>query len=464
MTSVAGVVADALARAGVDRVFAAGGQGLVADAKASGLAVVELADARTACVMAAVTGTCLGVPGAVVVEDVTAAADALAAALAEQSALVCIGQRGAIEAAAVKAVLDASGSSASHWIAHALQLAMAPPRGPVCLGAREGWSVPVIPVATMVRRAAAASPDDGALDRVAAVIRNAARPIVVAGIDARDDAACAWLRAFAEALPAPVLVTWKAKGALADPHPLTFGVLGTSAPAAAVLERADLVVALGCDAVDWSALPTRAPIVDAGPIAGADRPRSPEAFVTGDVGAILADLGPRLAGGGADWDVAELDRLKRQLDARATAPDVRRTVALAREAMPAGTIAAFEASVLSAAIAWDCVSPADLHVPARSRFVPFAVPAAIAAALARPSVVSLAFTDAVGLDASRMMLPVATRLGVAIGIVVTGDVAASRAEDRTVAVVRATTEAVFSVALSRLLAERRPMIIDITSR
>lgn len=463
MTSIAGVVADALVGAGVDRVFAAGGRGPLADAQERGLAIVHVDDAVAACVMAAVTGTCSGTSGAVLVGDVTAAAAGLAAALAEQSALVCLGDGEAADAAAVKAVLDASGTSASPWIARALQLAMAPPRGPVYLGAREGWNAPAVSAATVVRPAAVTALDASALDRVAAVIRQAARPVVVAGIDARDDAACAWLRAFAEALPAPVLVTWKAKGALADPHPLAFGVAGTNAPAATVLERADLVVALGVDAVDWAELPSAATIVDAGPTATAERPGNPAASVTGDVGAILAELGPRLAGGGADWDVAELDRLKRRLDAGAAGRDVVGTVALARDAMPAGTIAAFEASLMHAATAWDCVSPADLHVPARSRLAAFAVPAAIAAALARPSAVSLAFTDTAGLDASRGMLALAGRLGVALGVVVTGDTVVSRVEDRDVPFVRATTEAVFAVALSRLLAQRRPMLIDATT-
>jgi hypothetical protein len=60
------------------------------------------------------------------------------------------------------------------------------------------------------------------------------------------------------------------------------------------------------------------------------------------------------------------------------------------------------------------------------------------------------------------MLELAARLGVAVGIAVIGPSAAlpSRGGTSGVGFVRATTEAVFTVALSRLLAERRPVVID----
>jgi len=47
-------------------------------------------------------------------------------------------------------------------------------------------------------------PDAADLDRAAAMIRQAKRPVVVAGLQCRG-AEAKWLRAFAEALPAPVL-------------------------------------------------------------------------------------------------------------------------------------------------------------------------------------------------------------------------------------------------------------------
>jgi acetolactate synthase-1/2/3 large subunit len=321
----------------------------------------------------------------------------------------------------------------------------------VWLGAGGGWDATTVAVATHVRPLALA-PDAGALDRAAAVLRGATRPVVVTGVDARAAAACAWVRAFAESLPAPVVATWKGKGALADPHPLAFGVAGVSEPAAAALARADLVIALGLDDVEREALSTTVAVLDIGPSATA---------IAGDVGAVLAELASRLAGAHADWDVAELDRWKRRLDARRAGGAAVRAAALAREAMPAGTVAAFEARLLPAAAAWDCVSPAELHVPSRSAFVGFAVPAAIAAALAQPPVAALAFTDAAGFAASRAALATLAASGVSVGVIVTGEVPLPRAA--TDGVVRAATESVLAVTLARVLAERRASVIDATA-
>jgi thiamine pyrophosphate-dependent acetolactate synthase large subunit-like protein len=407
------------------------------------VSVVRVDDAIAGCVMAAVAGDVTRSPGAVVVDDAAAIVQALAAARAEQSPLICLGDR-APAGDAVKAVLDASSSSAAHWIAHGLRLAMASPRGPVYLGASDGWTAPALPIATNVRPTAALSPEASALDRAASVIRRATRPVVVVGADARDDAAAAWLRAFAEALPAPVLATWKAKGALADPHPLAFGVVGSTEPARAVMQRADLVVTLGLEGAEWNDVPPHATVVDAGPGAGGDGARAATTAVAGDVSAILADLGSRLAGAHADWDVAELDRWKRRLDVRASGPGLLRTVALAREAMPAGTVATFEQRLRPGAVAWDCVAPVDLHVPARASVEGFAVPAALAAALVRPSIVTLAFTDAAGLAAARATLAAAERHEAALGVIVTDS---------------AMTDALLARSLTRLLTERRPMVV-----
>ena len=407
-----------------------------------GVPVVHVDDAVAACVMAAVAGDATRSPGAAVIDDAATVVQALAAARAEQSPLICLGDR-APAGDAVKAVLDASPSSAAHWIAHGLRLAMASPRGPVYLGASDGWNASALPIATGVRPTGLPAPDVTSLDRAASFMRSATRPVVVVGADARDDAAAAWLRAFAEALPAPVLATWKAKGALADPHPLAFGVVGSTEPARAVMARADLVVALGLEGAEWDDVPPRVAVVDAGPGAG-DEGRAATTAVAGDVSAILADLGSRLAGAHADWDVAELDRWKRRLDVRGSGPGLLRTVALAREAMPAGTVAAFEQRLRPGAVAWDCVAPVDLHVPARASVEGFAVPAALAAALVRPSVVTLAFTDAAGLAAARAALAAAERHGVALGVIVTDSVV---------------TDALLARSLSRLLTERRPMVV-----
>ena len=214
-------------------------------------------------------------------------------------------------------------------------------------------------------------------DAATAAIRDAARPIVVAGRGCRADAA-PWLRAFAESTPAPVLVTAQGKGALADPHPLAIGMLEPGHP---LLARADLIVALGvAGEVEASTWPTGAQLLE----------------VVGDPAVFLAEMAERLRGDHrADWDVAELDRIKRALLAQPTGGGVltlAQVVAIVREATPVGTRAT---SDLAIARFWQAVLPGDYL--AETETPGFAIAAAIAASLADPARRTVAFTDARGL-------------------------------------------------------------------
>src|SRR5262249_20412249 len=153
-------------------------------------------------------------------------------------------------------------------------------------------------------------------DRAAAMIREALRPVVVAGLECRAEDA-KWLRAFSEALPAPVVTTIKGKGGVPDPHPLAMGTLTGGALDEPVIRRADLVIAFGLDPIELATQtwPYPRPVVSIGrrpTVAGA--PFSAAVDVVGDLATILEELAPRLVGTNArtDWDVSEVERLRRQ--------------------------------------------------------------------------------------------------------------------------------------------------------
>src|SRR6185295_1610114 len=103
------------------------------------------------------------------------------------------------------------------WVAHAARLALTEPRGsvhldlPADVADRPALGLRPNPVALTLL-----VPELARLDQAAAMIRTARRPIVVAGLECRQSEA-KWLRAFCEALPAPLLTTYKAKGAIPDP-------------------------------------------------------------------------------------------------------------------------------------------------------------------------------------------------------------------------------------------------------
>lgn len=99
------------------------------------------------------------------------------------------------------------------------------------------------PVGRLARRAYI--PDPQALDGAAAAVMQARRPVIIAGAGARE--ARPELLAFAEALNAPVLTTFRAKGLVPDTHPLGAGVLGRSGTPVAswLMNEADVLVVVG---------------------------------------------------------------------------------------------------------------------------------------------------------------------------------------------------------------------------
>jgi acetolactate synthase-1/2/3 large subunit len=234
MPTVADLVIQGLLRAEVARLFSVSGGGpvietLEAAAAAHGLPVVSCHGEAAALTMAAVTGELTHRPGAACSDLVTGGAIALAHAFLDRCPVIYVsarhseaasdrGGRRLIDHAAhlapiVKGTLTLGPDSVSHWMAHAAQLALKEPRGPVHLDLPADLvSAGALPLAANARPAPPAPPDAALLDRAAAMIRAAQRPIVVAGLACRT-ADARWLRAFSEALPAPVLTTAKGKGA-----------------------------------------------------------------------------------------------------------------------------------------------------------------------------------------------------------------------------------------------------------
>lgn len=471
-TTVAAVLVDGLKRAGAARLFAVEGAPSCAEvldaARAGDLPVVLAGSGQGAVVMAAVTGELTGAPGVALADADGDVRDAAAAAFVDRSPLIIMtGSLPSQNSVGVKASLAVTAESAAHWIAHGVRLAVTEPRGPVVLAVAEGMAArPAVPVATDCRPGPLPAPDPGRLDDAARAIGGASRPLLIAGMGARGAETAAWLRAFAEALPAAVLVTPKAKGTLPDPHPLALGVLGGAAAEAALRSRADLIVAIGLDAGEIPAPGWRfaAPVVHLGPSPAASEHLRPTVEIVGDIAAILAELAPRLHGRArADWDVAELDRLKRGPAPGPTSerawPAPARVIALAREVTPPDTLAAVEHGPLRAAALahWPAVAPGEFLISNADR-AGFALPAALAARLVHPRRPVLCFTDARGLAAARAELATAARLGPGVVVIA---VDARPGTGNGVSTVAADSEGAFGAALRRALAAGAATLVDV---
>ena len=464
MPTVADILIDGLCRAGVQRIFGVPGGGsnleLLEAARAAGLPFVLCHQESSACVMAAVTGELTGAPGAVLSTlgpGVSASATGLAHAFLDRSPLIYLSDRHPSAALAftthqafdhaafltpiVKGSVTVTAESASHWIAHAAQLALKEPRGPVHLDLpADVASQAAVPFAASVLPTPVPQPSAADLDTAAAMIRRAKRPVVLVGLQCRGGDA-KWLRAFCEALPAPVLATYKAKGALPDPHPLALGIFTGGALEEPVVGRADLIITFGLDTVEM--IPRRwsydAPVLSllrapSGASAGGGSYLTPALELVGNLGLILEELAPRLREHHADWDVVEVDRLRRErqraLEIAVPGLAPHRIVQIAREYTPAGTIATADAGahMFQAAEYWQAVSPGEFLISNGLATMGFALPAAIAAQLVYPERRVLCLTGDGGFMMVASELETMVRLRLPITVIVFNDAALSLIE------------------------------------
>ncbi len=114
-------------------------------------------------------------------------------------------------------------------------------------GETPDWSVYGVPEFGAAP-AARARPDQALLERAAAEIAAAERPVIVAGGGVVISQAWDALTAFAEALNVPVATSINGKGSIAETSPVSIGVIGGNgarAYANACLAEADLVVYIG---------------------------------------------------------------------------------------------------------------------------------------------------------------------------------------------------------------------------
>ncbi len=97
--------------------------------------------------------------------------------------------------------------------------------------------------------------DSIAIDQAVALLLNAERPCIVAGGGAISSNASAALKSVAERLGIPVVFTWNGKGALPEDHPMNAGTVGWpgSLTGNTLASEADVVMSLGCRFTDWSA-------------------------------------------------------------------------------------------------------------------------------------------------------------------------------------------------------------------
>jgi acetolactate synthase-1/2/3 large subunit len=422
MPTCADVLARTLRSAGVTRMFGLpGGEILefIEAARRAGIQFVLVRHEAHAAFMAGATGELTGTPGVCVstlgpgaVNMALGVANALldrspviavTAAHAHANAPYATHQNldlNAVYRPVTKLTWTLDGTDTAAKVTHAVRVSLAPRAGPVHLALpgdvaaaedRETgtWVEPARP-ATLPPR-----PSAEALDRVYAEIRRARRPIVILGFDLHPGSTGRPVRAFVEALAAPVFVTPKAKGLLPEDHPLFCGVCAGVSADAAILEffhRSDLLIGIGFDPVESDKLWHHTMrLISIGPLSIAAREYRPRAEVAGDLDAALADLRRRDLGP-FDWTPQDLAGVRRVIDE--TLRPRRPPCGLSgyelthrlRELFPRDTV--FVTDVGSVKMittqAWRCYAPLTFLESNGLSAMGYSLPAAMAACFADP--------------------------------------------------------------------------------
>ncbi|NUP53374.1 MAG: 3D-(3,5/4)-trihydroxycyclohexane-1,2-dione acylhydrolase (decyclizing) [Catenulispora sp.] len=172
----------------------------------------------------------------------------------------------------------------------------------------EAWDWPEELFAHRVWHVPRPRADLSTLTRAATAIRNAARPLLVAGGGVVYSQATAALRGFAEATGIPVAETQAGKGVLPHDHPLSLGAVGATGTSAAniIAAQADLVIGIG---TRWSDFTTASHTAFADPgvrfvninIAAFDAAKHAALSVVGDARTTLEELTTALHG----WTVPD---------------------------------------------------------------------------------------------------------------------------------------------------------------
>jgi acetolactate synthase-1/2/3 large subunit len=454
-TKAAFVLADAFRQAGVTRVFGLPGGGssldLIEGASLSGLPFTLVRHETAGVMMAAVTAELTGRPGAMLVTKGPGLANAvngLATALLERAPVFLVTDgfsakmagtvthqafdQLALAAPVTKAQARVSGPDMAAVFARLTEAACTAPFGPVLLEMNSPAAQAPAKAVEQVTFPPLPDPDAASLAAARTLLANARRPVVIAGLELCEPAACAAVRALVAGLGCPALVTYKAKGVIADTDPLYAGVFTAGEAEAAIVSQADLIILAGADPVEFILQPWRytAPVLDIALFARPLHYMTPEMVCVGDPArtlTLLADeaqpsawsrkaIAHHLASTYAALAFAGTDAAigPQRIVEMAAAACLRHGVD-ARVSVDAG------AHMISATTFWPCKRPHDLLISNGLATMGFALPAAIAAALHEPSRPAIAFTGDGGLAMCLGELATATSVGARIVVIVFND-------------------------------------------
>lgn len=446
----AGFVADAFARAlsaaGTQTVFGLPGGGnnleIIGALQAHGIDFVLTHGETAATIMAAVYADVTGVPSAAIITRGPGAASAVngaAQALLDRQPVIVLTdavpqrERPRIlhqfvdQQSIYRPVTKGSGVLGADCpagvMAEALELALAHPRGPVHLDFDP--SSPERPrLIDEVRRFLEPA---GEASRVHALVARARRPVVLLGVGARD--VHAEVRDLLDGSNVPVLTTYRAKGVIPESWTNYAGLLTGATAEGEALESADVIVAIGLDTVELipAAWPYRAPLVSLSSWPDVSGYLRIAHQLVGDLPQLVGGLHGHLGG---DWAPGSGNQLlQRTLERVLREPKSlsgvtpQALVRRIRAHAPTGTVATVDAGahMLVVLPLWETRDKDEIIVSSGLATMGFALPAAVAAAIAAPDRRIVCFVGDGGLGMTLAELETLVRLQLPVTVVVFND-------------------------------------------
>lgn len=452
--TVAESIVERLSARGIRRMFGVPGGDCNLDLiEAGGRNGVEFILTRgetAAAIMASVTGELTGVAGVAMTTrgpGLASVANGASYATLDRSPLLVIADnyepgldhvshqridQAALLRPVVKGESDLSGPDPDAEIDALLDVAQAQPAGAVYLeinGPRVRSPAPRRAAGPAAASARSHSPDANLVEAAGALIARAARPVVIAGLQARSETAAAALRRLVSRWGCPVLLTYKAKGVVSDDDPHALGYYIGGVAERPLIEASDLVLLYGFDHIEGPAAPWayEKPLIELTEHA-LDRPLvAADVSIIGDI-ATAADQLVRFRNAPA-FTPAELLATKEEIRGRALADGASGAISPQDVVDAAWEVLPHEARITVDAGAhmlpvlhlWRTPDPRGALVSRGLATMGFALPAAIASAIEEPDRPVIAFTGDGGLMMCASELATAAQYGCKLVVVVFND-------------------------------------------
>lgn len=450
--TIAEMIAGKLKAQGVRRMFGIPGGGssldLIDAAAREGIEFHLNKREDSAVVMAAVTAELSGVPGVVLATKgpgTANAANGMAYAFLDRSPVVLFtdGFSPAIQQYVTHQVFDQkamlepvskghsllAGEDPTAEFDHLLDQTSLPPFGPVHVELTSPVARTKIDSSIESGpKKAGASLDSAAVDKARALLASAKSPVTIVGLEARTTEITKQINELVTKLNCPVMVTYKAKGVVADDHPNFVGIFTGGKAEQPCVSQADLIVLVGIDPVElilqpW---PYDIPVLDVPLIQHVPHYVNSTAALYGPL-----ELGLEVLLGSARksiWETEDILKLKHEMHTQLSFPtdaelNPQSIVELAQQAATSNCRVTIDAGahMISSTTFWRASEPNDLLISNGLATMGFAVPAAIAAALEDPERGAIAFTGDGGFMMCASELALAAQCGVNIVIVVFND-------------------------------------------